>query len=530
MPETASDLLGFQHTLDRSPPARYAFAALAIVAMVLVRLSLDPVIGRVQYPLVMMFPAILAAAWAGGRGPGLFAVALAVVAVQWAIAEPRGAFKPMTSDRALGIAIFLLAAGGCVLLATAQRKAQATIRDIGKERLRSERQAHALLASLPNGAGFVIDDRLVVRIAEGELAEVFGHAPPELVGFPAPETFSGVGPDEPWFRQAFAGTRVEREMLVGDRVLAWRGLPLQDDDDAVRSILVTVADVTERRRAREEQRASERKLRSLANAMPQLVWVADGDGTVRDYNRRVDQYAGLRRADDGSWAWHAVVHPDDAAGTAEAWDAARASGGAYAFEHRLRMADGSWRWHLSRGQRGAEAGGDGATWYGTATDIHDLKRSEQTLRLAEERHRAFVAHSSEGVWCLAFDPPIDLALPTAAQVEHAYAHGTLVECNDAMAAMHGFASSSELIGQPLERLLPRDDAAGRASLHSIVESSFAVRDATSSGTGADGETRWYLDGVSPVVEDGLLQRAWGTRRDVTDVRRARARSVLAAPS
>jgi hypothetical protein len=189
-----------QSTLDGSVPARYAFAALAVGVMVLVRLACDPLIGPTAYPLTMMFPAILVATWAGGRGAGLFALAIAVVAVQWGITEPRGEFKPMNGERAIGLVIFILAAGACVLLATAQRQARATIRDIGRARLRSERQTRALLASLPNGAGFVIDDALVVRIAEGELADVFGNAPPDLVGRPVGDVLTSVGPDEAWFR------------------------------------------------------------------------------------------------------------------------------------------------------------------------------------------------------------------------------------------------------------------------------------------------------------------------------------------
>lgn len=520
--ETALDISPFQRMLDRSASARYAFAALCIVAMVLVRLSLDPLIGRVQYPLVLMFPAVLVAAWAGGRGPGLFAVALAVVAVQWAIAEPRGGFKPMTPDRALGVGIFLVAAAVCVLLATAQRNAQATIRDIGQARRRSERQTRALLASLPNGAGFVVDDGLVVRIAEGELAEVFGSAPPKLVDCPAPEALAGIGPDEAWFRQALAGSRVEREMAVGDRVVAWRALPLQDDDDRVHAILVTAADVTERRRAREEQRASERKLRTLANAMPQLVWMADAGGTVTYYNRRVDQYAGLKRAGDGSWAWNAVVHPDDAEATVAAWNAARSAGDAYAFEHRLRMADGSWRWHLSRGLRGPEAQGDGTTWYGTATDIHDLKRTEEQLRRSDERYRAFVGNSSEGIWCLEFDPPIETSQDTERQIDLVYEHGRFVECNDAIAAMYALPSAADLIGQSLARFLPPAEPGSRAYLAAIIGNGYAIRDAESQEVGADGAPRWFLNGVSSVVEDGHLVRSWGTQRDITELRRAEA--------
>ncbi|HEX8208632.1 MAG TPA: PAS domain-containing protein [Longimicrobium sp.] len=56
----------------------------------------------------------------------------------------------------------------------------------------------------------------------------------------------------------------------------------------------------------------------------------------------------------------------------------------------------------------------------------------------EERYRAFVEQSSEGIWCFEFDPPVPLDVPMDEQIEHAYRHGVLLECNDAMARMYGY--------------------------------------------------------------------------------------------
>jgi PAS domain-containing protein len=61
-----------------------------------------------------------------------------------------------------------------------------------------------------------------------------------------------------------------------------------------------------------------------------------------------------------------------------------------------------------------------------------LSRDAQA-ETAEERYRAFVQNSSEGIWRLEFDPPLDTSLPVDEQVELAYRHGVLTECNDAMA-------------------------------------------------------------------------------------------------
>src|SRR5581483_3764789 len=73
--------------------------------------------------------------------------------------------------------------------------------------------------------------------------------------------------------------------------------------------------------------------------------------------------------------------------TVDAWWSAVQSGNTYQCEHRIRMADGSFRWHLSRAVPMRDAAGQIVKWFGTATDIEDLRRAEQELRESEERFR-----------------------------------------------------------------------------------------------------------------------------------------------
>lgn len=85
-------------------------------------------------------------------------------------------------------------------------------------------------------------------------------------------------------------------------------------------------------RAREQ---SARQFRLLADAMPQLVWMADADGVVTYYNSRASEYAGLSPDDTGNWDWVPAVHPDDSALTLEAWMRAVNTLETYQCEHRI---------------------------------------------------------------------------------------------------------------------------------------------------------------------------------------------------
>ncbi|MGE3857130.1 MAG: MASE1 domain-containing protein [Dehalococcoidia bacterium] len=117
----------------------------------------------------------------------------------------------------------------------------------------------------------------------------------------------------------------------------------------------------------------QRLLRDLANSMPQLVWIADAQGHVDYYNDRRAEYLGAAPRAPRE-AWYAAVHPDDAEGTLNAWRGSAATGASFEHEHRLRMTDGTYRWHLSRAER--RDGGRFARWYGTSTDIHEMKLTE----------------------------------------------------------------------------------------------------------------------------------------------------------
>src|SRR5204863_8338253 len=107
-----------------------------------------------------------------------------------------------------------------------------------------------------------------------------------------------------------------------------------------------------------------------------LAWVAGSDGVVLEYSRRIDAYGSARANRDDAWRWELLVHPDDLAGTAAAWQEAVDNASSYEHEHRLLMADGQYRWHLSRGIAMPAPDGPGVLWYGTATDIHAVRDAE----------------------------------------------------------------------------------------------------------------------------------------------------------
>ena len=128
-------------------------------------------------------------------------------------------------------------------------------------------------------------------------------------------------------------------------------------------------------------RASEQRFRRLADAIPQIVWIARPDNTLLYLNRRWLEYTGLSEEETyrpGSWM--SVVHPDDLQRVNES--AMRLLGGGEPFEAEYRLQDrhGNYRWFLGRAVRVTDEAGRIVSVFGTATDIDDRRRSEQAAR------------------------------------------------------------------------------------------------------------------------------------------------------
>ncbi len=133
---------------------------------------------------------------------------------------------------------------------------------------------------------------------------------------------------------------------------------------------------------------SEERFRLLAESNPSIMWMADSQGRLTYVSEQWYRFTGLARGPQPESGWATLaLHPEDLGRVTEAWKSTVASGAEYEAEVRARRSDGIYRWFVVRAHPLKDSTGRVAQWFGSTTDIHDRRESEDAAR--------FLAKASE---------------------------------------------------------------------------------------------------------------------------------------
>ena len=310
------------------------------------------------------------------------------------------------------------------------------------------------------------------------------------------------------------GTEIERQLrrAMNERVAAhfenryvsephdvWLELDVYPSPEGIN---LFYRDITGRKRSEEALRASERRFREVADAMPHIAWTTGPDGAVDYYNRRWYDYSGLTLEQTQGLGWAAVIHPDDLANAAGVWSAAIDAGTVSEVEYRLRRADGQYRLHLGRSipvhgsnERG---GGEAVKWVGTATDIEDRRLAEESLSRSQDNLRLAVEGAQIGTFYCEW--PLDRIL-----------------WNDTCKAHFFMPSDAEINFDVFYSLLHPDD---REPTRQAISRALAAREGYNveyRALGSEGQTRWInAVGRFDYGPDGNPTRFDGITLDITE--------------
>src|SRR5271168_707365 len=141
------------------------------------------------------------------------------------------------------------------------------------------------------------------------------------------------------------------------------------------------------RNALDQVQKSEAKLRQVIDTIPTMAWCNLPDGPNEFLNKRWHEYTGLSPEESHGWGWQAAFHPKDLRPLMEKWQEQLGSGESGEIEARVRRYDGVYRCFLIRVAPFRDESGKIVRWYGTSTDIENLKQTERKLREDERELR-----------------------------------------------------------------------------------------------------------------------------------------------
>ena len=160
--------------------------------------------------------------------------------------------------------------------------------------------------------------------------------------------------------------------------------PIRDADRLVGTV-IEARDLTDEKRVTAQLRESETRFSQLADAIPQLAWMAGPDGHIDWYNKRWYEYTGTTLEQMEGWGWQSVHDPDVLPQVLERWQVCLETAEPFDMVFPLRGGDGVFRPFLTRVVPFRDASGTIVRWFGTNTDISDQKRAQEELRIIAAR-------------------------------------------------------------------------------------------------------------------------------------------------
>lgn len=165
------------------------------------------------------------------------------------------------------------------------------------------------------------------------------------------------------------------------------GHPVLNASGDLIELVGTVIDVTERKRAEQDLRASESKYRHLVDTTPAFVHTALPNGELDFLNCGWLEYVGAPLTDLLGWGWTSKINPEDVEAFVEKWLASVRSGEPFLAEARVRRADGEYRWFMHHKEPLRNEAGEIIKWYGSSIDIQERKTAEEKIREQETELR-----------------------------------------------------------------------------------------------------------------------------------------------
>ena len=270
---------------------------------------------------------------------------------------------------------------------TQRKEAEKRERQIMAETVAAKAKFQALFEQTTVFAGIMTKDGVLLEANRLSL-EACGYRAEDELGRPFWQTGWWRNSPEAQAKIQEATPRVAngmpyREMLDyswadgTERLVDFALYPIVDDKGEILFLHPTGIDITDLKRAEEDYR-------TLADNISQFAWMADSTGRVFWYNRRWSDYTGLTFKEMQAGGRSQVLHPDYVETVPQKFERSVQAGEVWEDTFPLRGKDGKYRWFLSRAIPIRDATGKITRWFGTNTDITELREIGEALRRSKD--------------------------------------------------------------------------------------------------------------------------------------------------
>jgi PAS domain S-box-containing protein len=443
----------------------YGVALVADSVAFLLTWILQPLLSPTVFAL--FYPAIMLSGLYGGLKPGLFAIALATLATQYFLLPEFYSFTIADPQVLLRLSILVLVA---LLINAVSSRLHATQHEtaaISSKLQESESLFRQFMAYSPvtafikdQSGRYVYVNPLVEQLFNRQSAEWIGKTDAEL--FPPDIAQSIQDNDRTVLTSGQPVEVIEVEPREeGDRCYLSFKFPLTDAKGNP-LIAGTSLEITKWRQTEAALRESETRYRLLAEALPQVIWIADEQGQIEYCNQYWYHYTGLTELQTLGEGWKSSIHPDDYIVLKHRWQQARKTGESYEIEYRLKAADGQYYWHLASVGSVRDRNEQIIKWVGTAINIDAIKQTEaerldwlnreQLARAEAEKAQAQAEVERHRLHEFFVKAPSMVAFVRGADFVYEFANPSYLKVVN--------RSESELIGKTLKEIFPEIESQG----------------------------------------------------------------------
>jgi PAS domain S-box-containing protein len=399
-----------------SPHLRYGVGVLAVGVAVSIKLLLDPLIAQ-DTPFLMVFGAIMVAAWYGGLGPGLLATVLGALVTDYFFLPPRGAFSGLSLE-STPLLIFMLEGVLVCLLVGALRAAKFRSEESlleaerHQESLReSEDRFRLLVKGVKDYAIFMLDPKGCIASWNTGAERIKGYTAEEIMGrhfsvFFTDEDVRDLKPERELEVASTEGRFEDENWRVRkDGSRFWANVvltALRDEAGNLRGFSKVTRDITARKEAEKRLREAERRLRTLVEHVPAITYTEEcgADKVLTYVSPQVEKVLGYTPEEVMSDPrhWIETMHPEDRERVLAEDERTDRTGEPFAVEYRQVARDGRSVWLRDEAVLVRDEAGNPMHWQGFLLDITERKRAEEKLRESEQLYRNVVEQAAENIF------------------------------------------------------------------------------------------------------------------------------------